>query len=146
MVVRNEHMFTHNMIIIVRAIVLVLLVKIFVDGECVSSSPKCDFGYHNDTSKTGSPCIPDKECPKTMKYFAKEVNWGFDLKICTPRQDLTPEECANQGGSFAVPVPSFGKGTLPNLSKIGTVAVSDLVTVLGKGCYDVNYIKRSCSR
>lgn len=54
--------------------------KQIVNGECVDSTPICEFGYHNDTTKTGSPCTPDKQCPATMRYFAKEVNWGFDLK------------------------------------------------------------------
>lgn len=112
------------------------------DNICaVPSVPTCDFGYHNDTTKTGSPCIPDKQCPSTMRYFAKEVNWGFDLKICLPRQDLSPEDCANQGGAYATPVSPLGVSTLPGLSKIGSSAVSDLVTVMGKGCYDANYIK-----
>lgn len=115
--------------------------KTIVNGQCVDPTPTCEFGYHNDTAQNGSLCIPDKQCPPTMRYFAKEVNWGFDLKICLPRQDLNPDDCAKAGGAYATPVSPLGVSTLPGLSKIGTSAVSDLVTVMGKGCYDANYIK-----
>lgn len=104
-----------------------------VNGKCVAI-PKCDFGYHNDSSQTGSPCVPDKECPPTMNYYAKEVNWGFDLKICTPRQDLNPDDCAKAGGSYADPTNLTGR--INAVSSMG-----DVVTAMGKGCYDAGYTK-----
>ena len=102
---------------------------------CISSAPICDFGYHNDTTKTGSPCVPDVQCPPTMKYFANEVDWGFDVKICLPNRDLTPEQCASQGGAYADPTASLD-------ARFNAVLThGEMVTVMGKGCYDLNYIK-----
>ncbi|MDD3324301.1 MAG: hypothetical protein PHN38_04165 [Sulfurospirillaceae bacterium] len=108
-----------------------------VNGVCVDNVPTCDFGYHNDTTVTGWPCKPDVDCPPTMKYYAEEVNWGFDRKLCIPNPDLTPEDCANQGGTYISPTTLLPDGVEP----VTGAMTYNIVSAMGKGCYDMNYLK-----
>lgn len=103
-----------------------------INNVCVE---KCQFGY----SRVNGTCTPDVQCPSTMKYFANEVDWGFDVKICLPNRDLTPEECASQGGAYANPTASLD-------ARFNAVLThGEMVTVMGKGCYDLNYINKLSS-
>lgn len=89
-------------------------------------TPTCDFGYHSDTTPAKT-CVPDKECPPAMKYFAQATGtFSFDIKTCTPDRDLSPSDCASKGGTYLTQFDSD-----PNV---------DLAMVLGTGCVDASYI------
>lgn len=96
-------------------------------GVCaLPPPPVCDFGYHNDTTPAKT-CVPDKECPPAMKYFAQATGtFSFDIKTCLPNRDLTPTDCASKGGTY--------------LTQFDSDPNQDLAMVVGTGCVDASYI------
>lgn len=102
-------------------------------------SLKCDFGYSNDNTPAKT-CVPDKECPPTMKYFAQETGtFSFDIKTCVPNKDISPEDCSSNGGFYASPETPFdsSKGIL------GQTVSAKVVAARGSGCYDSAYVQEA---
>lgn len=104
---------------------------IIKDGVCASDVPTCNFGYHNDTAQSGSPCVPDLQCPPTMSYFASEVAWSFDIKTCVTNKNLSEAECLNKGGNYA------------QLTENLDSASSVIALKYGKGCYDSAWMSQN---
>lgn len=129
--------------------------KVFLNGSC-TPAPVCQFGYHNDTTPAKT-CVPDKECPASMKYFAQATGtFSFDIKTCLPNRDTTPTDCASKGGTYASsadvqaynPAPSyavsgFWSPTVTIPSGVGTYLNNKIFRVYGQGCYDTSWLKES---
>ena len=111
--------------------------KEIVNGECINNTPVCQFGYHNDTTPAKT-CVPDKECPASMKYFAQATGtFSFDIKTCVPNRDLSPADCASKGGFYATPETPYDSSK----TIVGQVLSNKIVLARGMGCYDSAYVQ-----
>lgn len=100
--------------------------------------PTCQFGYHNDTTPSKT-CIPDKECPPAMKYFAQATGtFSFDIKTCVPNRDTTPADCASKGGTYASSADSQSYAT-----GVTTSLNNKIFRAYGQGCYDSAWLQET---